>query len=626
MFPHFSITPKVSPEGSSGGENSQASFCKPLPSGKIETAITDIAKCVMANSENSLANNAHGTTFAARARAAELQAVRSRKVIKDDKSIAERTRTLTSHEEMNFTKPQPAGMATGWKTVHPVGPQVMPITEGLTSQHFPCDSTSLTYRSVKTINPKDDLNYHQMSTGHSLQTVQQPSRHPQDAINAFDQEYEQSPNSKQLAQRVANYDISQWDLELPAENRELSRLPEIPEGSNQTTVVSVAPSTGLIPILSLLDQNSDQMDQQAEYLGQLQDKQLNTLMLAKTQPLLDASRQLTDMQSLVGIKLQQSRMLAQQKFIQDMPLANTGLSSPEDETTYSAATMSSSQSMKTDDDPFTDSPSPKSLTPQLFSVKAGKGNELHYGYSSSTSAQFAAPRYPAVKGTMHSCDHFSLNPSISHKDTPRQIQLPKEVSSTRYPQGQTTPDFGNPPYRKLSSEEKKGILLQQLNAVAESGNVTNFNRTVLHDPFAQGTKESSHCKDVPSKSETGLIMASEPLPWKDRPVNVVSTPSVTSIGHTGQYRLMLLHDDYPHDRKLTSQEEWRVYRQKNLEDAESWWRNDDYASSVTQSSVLDGLKGNTNQTDHDDHSSKATEYSFSSSVNCTSYACEIESL
>ncbi|KAL8746265.1 MAG: hypothetical protein Q9190_001691 [Brigantiaea leucoxantha] len=96
------------------------------------------------------------------------------------------------------------------------------------------------------------------------------------------------------------------------------------------------------------------------------------------------------------------------------------------------------------------------------------------------------------------------------------------------------------PYTGYTNTRKKEMLLQNLQNVVESskvqGDLLSSTRTVLYDPMArddliqsQDPVRNSRLARSVSECDKEVLKASDPLPWKNRPVNIFNaTPSATS--------------------------------------------------------------------------------------------------
>ncbi len=141
-------------------------------------------------------------------------------------------------------------------------------------------------------------------------------------------------------------------------------------------------------------------------------------------------------------------------------------------------------------------------------------------------------------------------------------------------------------YARVSDDgSKKEKLLQNLQQVVDvskaQGSVPTSTRTVLYDPVAQGSSAAAarpRQRQI-SSSASDNLKASEPLPWKDRPVDIYSMPPPTPVvpkddadeqaaaNETHQGAM----DGNEYIRSLLIQRESAEQRLKN---SETWWSHD----------------------------------------------------
>lgn len=140
-------------------------------------------------------------------------------------------------------------------------------------------------------------------------------------------------------------------------------------------------------------------------------------------------------------------------------------------------------------------------------------------------------------------------------------------------------------YARVNDEgSKKEKLLQNLQQVVDvskaQGSVPSSTRTVLYDPVAQGSSAAARPRQRRfSSSANDNLKASEPLPWKDRPVDIYSMPPPTPIlskddaqeqaaANETQQGAM---DGNEYIRSLLIKRESAEQRLKN---SETWWSHD----------------------------------------------------
>ncbi|KAL8766279.1 MAG: hypothetical protein Q9209_006911, partial [Squamulea sp. 1 TL-2023] len=129
--------------------------------------------------------------------------------------------------------------------------------------------------------------------------------------------------------------------------------------------------------------------------------------------------------------------------------------------------------------------------------------------------------------------------------------------------------------RNSDDSSQRDKLLQNLQQVADrskvQGELASSTRTVLYDPVAQDVRASTTAHG-PSVSQSGddFLKTSEPLPWKDRPVDIYNMlpPTLAAPCLTGAERAVAAAAaDHDVTVNLSSAEQ----RQK---DTEAWWYHD----------------------------------------------------
>ncbi|KAL8904668.1 MAG: hypothetical protein Q9207_003118 [Kuettlingeria erythrocarpa] len=143
-------------------------------------------------------------------------------------------------------------------------------------------------------------------------------------------------------------------------------------------------------------------------------------------------------------------------------------------------------------------------------------------------------------------------------------------------------------YARVSDDgSKKEKLLQNLQQVVDvskaQGSVPSSTRTVLYDPVAQGSSAAAARprQRQLSSSANDNLKGSEPLPWKDRPVDIYSMPPPTPVvqkddahepaaaaANETQQGAM---DGNEYIRSLLIKRESAEQRLKN---SETWWSHD----------------------------------------------------
>ncbi|MCJ1291057.1 hypothetical protein MMC34_002599 [Xylographa carneopallida] len=578
-FSHIQIVPKASTEHSTTQETSpQPMFRKSSLTYDADAVYASSNNLATGRSTDSLANNTQGTTFAATARAAELRAARARKQLKENENQGKTDSSVGPHEVMTFTKSRSKGGKT-WKTLNL---DDLPEVSDSDSQNngYPTRQDQTNNLTAGHDGEHEDTRYTTSTdTSHYISNPK-----PKDKVALSGTQSGLSPDSKKLAHSVENYDASQWDPELPSKEKALqpsgTHENQHLEGPNQRKrTVSIAPALYPVPVLA---SSSDQIQKAAEYLRQKQESQIRELEAEL-----------------------QSQAMHHQAMNQPKAFhAAVDLVSELHHSHSRSQLLAGSVVADTDDDPFAASPppiSPPSINQYRPTTNIPMGlPPVPYNPMGQAPRQFVPHQYPAVKGTTSG---IASRPALDRTFTGNSSasQYHGYYPPGFYGRRQATADMEqapHTPYRKLSAEEKKGILLQQLNAVVDesisSGTLPKSGRTVLHDPFAcdQYQKPSSaHTTVMGTSPEMDLIATSDPLPWKDRPVDVVTTPAMANIEYLGYENQQMTpigtrptRGGLP--RGLTLQNTAKV----SIEDAEQWWSDDRRIDNVEKQQIEDFIE------------------------------------
>ena len=563
-FSHIQIIPKASPEHSVNKEISpQPMFRKRSLTHDAEAVLACTNSLTAGKSTDSLANNTQGTTFAATARAAELRAARARKQLKENEHQRKTPTFAVPHEVMTFTKSRSKGGKI-WKTLNLDG-----LLEASDS-----DSQNNDYSTRN-----DQTNHITAEHGSEHEDARDinPTNGPpylsilksKDKIMLSGTQTNLSPDSKKLIQSVENYDASQWDPELPSKG-EASQASATHESSHQRKrTTSMAPALYPVPVLA---SSSDQIQKAAEYLRQKQESQLREL----------------------EAELQSQAMLHQAMKQPKAFHATVDLVSELSHNQSTSHLVAGSVVADKDDDPFVASPppiSPPSMTRYQSSATDAKGSlPLPYNLIGQAPRQYVPHQYPAVKGT--GATNNVARPTLERT-------LTYDSSAPQY-QGYYSPGFQAPQtlYRKFSAEEKKGMLLQQLNAVVDESNSSDAlpksGRTVLHDPFAYGQYQQSapsHTTTVAASPDTDLVKTSDPLPWKDRPVDIVTTPSMANVEYAaiGDKQITPI-GTRPVRGGLRNGQTMQNSASMSIKAAEHWWSDDRRIDSIGKRQIEDFIQ------------------------------------
>ncbi len=524
-FSHIQIIPKASPEGSVNDEHSpQVTFRSPSYSKEAEEKMA--APFVPPNATASLANMTSGTTFAAKARAAELNAVRSRRAAKElemEEDVPSATPLTLG--ALKFTKARNRGR--GWKAIN-----LDDLPEG--SEIDPEDFHYAQASRPGTPQYSNDGNY-------SGSFARSSTLYPQ----AF---------SSNLTQTRADYNSQEW-------------IPDMqPANTVDRGTLSRRPSSHL----------------------DMQPSRPSSVLSHRFVPeeVLSAS---TD---------------------QTIALHNEVESHPLEIPSELKQTNLGTRKASGNDDPFTE-------LPQKLRQSLNESNP--YGQQStyhSSSASTIRPQQPAVKGTMDYDFRFPLAYQQQQQQQPayaqqyhnklQQGQANYLSSGTKSQHVQSVnPHQRDPmPYTGFAASSKKELLLQTFNDAVESskaeGSLPTSTRTVLYDPVARehsnpaqslaGLRQKSQTypptagpSTAPSECNKEVLMASDPLPWKDRLVDVykMTSPVDTerSFARPGGWPTSQLLPPGLCPESLDDAPIWSLVPKpkpagRSFEEAEKWFRQD----------------------------------------------------
>ncbi|KAL8754901.1 MAG: hypothetical protein Q9199_004012 [Rusavskia elegans] len=263
---------------------------------------------------------------------------------------------------------------------------------------------------------------------------------------------------------------------------------------------------------------------------------------------------------------------------------------------YHAPLRGSPESMaherkSTDDDPFMDMPS----TAYRLPVQAFEYDRQHV---TDIAGRSNASTPPTVGGTMDYGFRFPTEHQ-ERRNIPHPPGLPvpssytaeaylkqKSLTTSRQPALMVDTHQRDPkPYTNFSrssdDSSKKEKLLQSLQQASErskaQGDVVSSTRTVLYDPVVRDVRASTAAhRYTVSQSDDDILKSSEPLEWKNRPVDIYNTvlpalaaPRFIDGEHAVAADIKFGGQAYDHSNmtKASSAEQ----RQK---EAEAWWSYD----------------------------------------------------
>ena len=545
----------------------QPIFRKSSLSHEVEIVSTNSTDFTTANPSDSLANT-QGSTFAQKARAAELRAARARKQLKEIKRQSESNLPIASHEIVTFTKSRVRGKT--WKTLN-LNDLMEKSSEDDALEHFGIHS--------ETVGETMD---HKTTTQHGNavsydKILQNPLHSHQIKVAQSVGKPGMSPDSKKLAQSVASYDASQWDPEVQAKNSAPSLTSDSRPVLRQRSRTSS--STLCIQAIPVLTAASNRAQLEAEYLRQKQESQLLSLQGE------------LQFHGMTEQTLNDAR-------VSEITRDSMGPNPTQDQ--CSLRSTKSSSIVDTDEDPFAGFPpllssysKPAYQPPQSPEETFCKS----YNLVGPTPRPFVPHQYPAVKGTTSNLPHLKTDHPTDLDSYSAQYKN-SASDSCSWPQYPIASMIQAPSvsYRKLSAEQKKDMLLQKLHAVADESSssclIPKFERTIMHDPLAYSRikqNESSGGVSIPPKTKEDLVLASEPLPWKDRPVDIVSTPSLSNVEVPATDNKCLTptgviptpNPDPEYHRNSS------VFSKESLTEVERWWRHDTRVDHTWKRQVME---------------------------------------
>ncbi|MCJ1359979.1 MAG: hypothetical protein MMC33_009982 [Icmadophila ericetorum] len=526
QFSHIQIIPR--PESIVNDENSlpQPMFrSNPLSQEvDLQVKVPEPKKLFTSTSTDSLANNFSGTTFAAKARAAELNAARARFNAGNESS-----KPGTSSEPLKLVKHRPRPNRV-WKPLDlkeiPEDVPDVDVDGGYSVQSSPGKTGAGNEDAPKDYSYFDGKVVKRVYAADCVVDTLKPQNFPRlSRPNSADPEL--SPESKKLAENVSNYDASEWDPDLTAKevagSRPLSRVASSHGSSEAYSIAVRSEARSSIP----------RENRNSVYLDLDQDTPIMTVPrypISILPRFLDAPK---------------------------TPSPQPGTCSP---------TSPAMFTVDPNNDPFSEN---------ITNVTQSRYPRNEYDkYAPKYIIPKNAPHhYPAVKGTMDYQYQFPHPPILGHH------------AYGRYPQHSPIPDVRpgfwtdtnahdlETPYRRLSANDKKNLLAQQLaDFESQQAGSSKSTRTVLHDPIATANAKAHLTTPVQApgspQPENELAKMSDPLPWRTRPVDVVTTPGLSTAEYIPKQANSV------GKRQMTIAEARDTLAAQSLADAESWWRHD----------------------------------------------------
>lgn len=475
-----------------------------------------------ASNTASLANNMSGTTFAAKARAAELNAVRSRRAAQE----------AEIQSEIPPIPPMPLGAikftrhrnrARAWKALN---------LDELAEESGEAEEThSERMPSVESFRPPPDQESNNGSTDPSIRFLSHQNSPISEPINRPDikvtlPQYQSSMiSSRQLTPENAGTPHSHY----PCNTEPHQAMPAIYESRPPSPLSRLTPEQ-TSRALSALDYNSRS--------GISQDaggQSFSAPGLFPVQPT-----------KVSQIPLENSSTQQRLNWAEEMRLKSLGVL-PAFQPSQGRAFTNNYAKEKNHDDPFTESPL----------VTAYRSTDPVYPYN-SIPAPRAAP--PAVKGTTSAEFRFPHSHQPHNHASPQHSTPKLEQIQTGAPANvlRINPSYQRDPLpfsaflgRNNLGTHKKEMLLQTLENVVESskteGHLPSSTRTVLYDPLALNapkpaqpspteaafkraqevaTKRTRNSTSTLGITEQERLEISDPLPWTDRPVSIEDSPTL----------------------------------------------------------------------------------------------------
>ncbi|MCJ1301053.1 hypothetical protein MMC08_003852 [Hypocenomyce scalaris] len=513
-----------------------------------------------------------GTTFAARARAAELNAVRARKASKELESDEEvpANAPVSLGTYTKFTKPRNRNKA--WKTLNL---DEVPETP---AEPFQPSKTYTTFGELsfptargKTGNERQVRD----DSGYKTASVQSSGSRPlhlnQNLVSSVDSEPELSPESKKLACMVAGFDLDEWDPDMPpatmGDSRSMSRASSNHLAPHQHShpIITYSPSSEYLASkeIELTEPSAVALREQTEALEE------------HGMALIERSKAFGQEAKLASLRVHPSDGPKRLGEPQEARLAQLGVLPPVHRAPTTQTPLGNHTTM------------PPPFTPRFIPSNEPYGVQTD-SYLNIFGTGVPQPGY----GSMDFNFRFPHGFHTQQRQHSQVQQGPTDyfMNVNQYSNNsmhlQTPPREYSPAYNGNPASSKKEMLLQGLHDVVESskaaGSISSSARTVLYDPEArsnasQAAPANVAVAPVASKTEKELLLASEELPWKDRPVNIhtVVTPILSNADLAALNKASTLQITPP---TLAAGEKHRaginLPSNGRLDEAERWWQTD----------------------------------------------------
>ncbi|KAL9581711.1 MAG: hypothetical protein Q9212_003731 [Teloschistes hypoglaucus] len=521
-YSHIQIVPKVESSRLKENDNDyspQVTFSKPsyTEEAQARTAAVEARGPLQPVPTATLANKTSGTTFAQKARAAELNAALARRAAKEENAVIplDLPMTSTSLGALKLTKPRTNGK--NWKK--------------LNLDEIP--------ETPETAQPEN----------HVASTTRSSTLSGSDLNRQFvfpTQSQSPHPGYQQVQQHV----LSNIDFQTGAipsyytqDYQARSATPQ-----SQFTNTRLAPDAF---------EDSEQFGRQMMRVNQMNQMaaQRNAQYLHSAAPTRPAEYQSATTQSPEQIH-RHSTTTADDPFV-DMPPAAFRHNFPSTE-------RHSRQSFNTSLDSGFKAPSAVNRSTNLdrkFSAERQQPRTIQPPPGLSTRAAYLS----AASGGQHMLPPrpSAPAPSIHQRD-------PKPYTS-----------FARNPQDISKNEELLQHLQQVVDVPKADTNTSVSNRTVLYDAAARDISETSGVQaPARSRNDSDILRTSEPLPWKNRPVDIYNmAPSASTATHFHGHEQALVatsgkgaFEGNPFLQQSLIPEKQSV--QERLDETEAWWRRD----------------------------------------------------
>lgn len=511
-YSHIQVIPKV--DSSAQGENvsPQVTFRRPSYSEEAASGITSTTRPLPPKPAASLANMALGTTFAAKARAAELNAVRNSKAAAKENEGTENV-TSMAPASMGAVKLKPRTRSRGWKTLDL---EEIPETSPEINQQF-SHQASTAKTSIPSV-PNQSRYSDTFGAQHSSQLV-------------LPQTHQSQPRQTIPAQR------------LPHHASVVQQASAIPRFVNDMATQNI----GL---------NAEHLRFKLDQLNQMA-VQHNFRHLHSGLPTFQAAAQ-----SNPQLSTQRSKVSEDDPFVEmRAAFAQSNLQERQPHQSVEATTSSSHDAQ-----------------PLQSATQGAMNHEFKF-----PTEQPQRRNLPYPPGLPRPSTHINSSPGNQDRNSVRQT-APTADTHQRDPKPYTS-------YLRSSddsSENGKGKAANRsqlgVGSSASYEKLAPSTRTVLYDPIAQISNSSTvlHHRAA-SQSGEEFLKASEPLPWKNRPVDIYTMTSSASLApHLREIEeaTATVANDGGSDvnayvRSLTAERTpQQESSEQRLSSAEAWWNHD----------------------------------------------------